>query len=101
MPTFKINGVTMQINKSIILFLLVLALASCGSKTTTIDPSLDRSDKSDECAMEKEICDDALDFQQEYNRMPAEQQEELKSVLSSYVEQCADAQKACEKSLKD
>lgn len=91
----------MKINNKILYILVVIALSSCGSKTTTIDPSLDRSDKSDECAMEKEICDDALDFQKEYNRMPAEQQEELKSVLSSYVEQCADAQKACEKSLKD
>lgn len=91
----------MKINNKILYILVVIALSSCGSKTTTIDPSLDRSDKSNECAMEKEICDDALDFQKEYNRMPAEQQEELKSVLSSYVEQCADAQKACEKSLKD
>lgn len=91
----------MKINNKILYILVVIALSSCGSKTTTIDPSLDRSDKSDECAMEKEICDDALDFQKEYNRMPAEQQEELKSVLSSYVEQCADAQKACKKSLKD
>lgn len=90
----------MKIITLIFLFITITILASCGGRITTIDPSIDRSDKSNECAMEKEICDDALDFQQEYNRMPAEQQQELNAVLSSYVKQCAEAQKACDKSLK-
>lgn len=77
-----------------------LVFISCGGKTTTIDFSNDRSSESDECGMEKEICSDALDFQKEYNRMTADQQKELTSVLSSYIEQCAQAKKACDKSLK-
>lgn len=82
------------------LIISISTLISCGGKTTTIDFSIDRSTESDECGMEKEICLDALDFQKEYNRMTADQQKELTSVLSSYIEQCAQAKKACDKSLK-
>lgn len=85
---------------SYMLITFSLLSVSCGAKTTTIDPSVDRSDKSDECAMEKEVCDDALDFQNEYNRMPPEQREELVSVLNSYIESCEQAKKVCDKSLK-
>lgn len=89
----------MKLITSIIQFTSLLLVISCGGKTT-IDPSNDRSSLSGECAMEKEVCDDALDFQREYNRMPAEQRKEMNSVLNSYIEHCERAKESCDESLK-
>ena len=81
------------------LIIIIFFLINCGGKTV-INSSENRSSKSPECAMEKEVCDDALDFQKEYDGLPEDQKKEMNAILNSYIHHCEEARKACNKSIK-
>jgi hypothetical protein len=49
----------------------------------------------------KEICDEALDFQSEYDSMPdGDEKKEMLQALNSYILHCEKARKDCSKSVK-
>ena len=87
-------------NFSLSIIAIVIILLSCSPKTTIKSSSNKNSEKTDECIMKDEICEETLDFQKEYNRMPEEEQKDLISVLSTYIKHCEEATKKCEKSSK-
>ena len=87
-------------NFSLSIVIIGIMLLLCSPKTTTKSSSDKTAEKTDECIMKDEICEEALDFQKEYNRMPEEEQKDLISVLSTYIKHCEEATKKCEKSLK-
>ncbi|MBN1984358.1 MAG: hypothetical protein JW795_22730 [Chitinivibrionales bacterium] len=66
------------------------------SKKTALDSTM-----SDECKLMQEVCDEALDFQKEYDRLPQEQQKEMDAVLNTYIEHCEQAKIDCENSKKN
>lgn len=77
--------------------LLVIDCASKKTSTGTIQ-SGNQITSADECTTMEEICAEALDFQKEYERLPEEEQEDMASVLTTYVIHCEDARKRCNKS---
>lgn len=87
------------------LYVCCISTLSCTS-TLTIKPTVKSRGQTqttpltDECAMQEEVCQEALDFQKEYDRMPEEEQKDMASVLNTYIEHCENAKIACEKSKK-
>ena len=77
--------------------LLTIFLA-CNPKTVKLSSNSNSEQLTPECQMQKEVCEEALDFQKEYNRLPEKEQKDMKAVLNSYVEHCEDSKAACEKS---
>ncbi len=88
-------------NKNIFFLLFLLSIAacvtviSCNSKTTNIT-----TEKTDECTLKEEICDEALDFQKEYEKLPKEEKKDMATVLETYIKHCEEATNNCEKSKK-
>lgn len=81
-------------------FIPGIMFLGCISRTTVIENNSTAQPLTEECRMQNEICQEALDFQREYERMPQEEREEMNSVLNTYIEHCEKAKKACEESLK-
>lgn len=79
------------------IFIAGIILMSCNPKTTTHKST---AELTDECLLKDEVCSEALDFQKEYDRMPPEEQKDMISILSTYVEHCEEATKKCEESMK-
>jgi len=79
----------------------IALILSCASKTTTITTTrTPQSGKTNECALQDELCTEAREFQKIYDTLPQEQQKDMVAALNTYVEQCEDAKKKCEKSMK-
>jgi hypothetical protein len=72
----------------------------CAPVTTAVSASPESNPLTDECRLRDEVCAEALDFQREYDRMPEEEQKDMKSVATTYAEHCEEAMLRCKKSLK-
>ena len=77
----------------------VLFILSCSPKNIRVQSS-GKSDatQTPECAMMKEICDQALQFQKQFDAMPDNEKKDVISVLTTYIDHCEQAKQACEKS---
>ncbi|MFW5784557.1 MAG: hypothetical protein ACOCW1_00105 [Chitinispirillaceae bacterium] len=73
-----------------------IAFIGCAPKTTYINLS-DLPDTY-QCNYMKEICKEAEDFQRQYSKMSEEEKKESKTILNTYIDQCANAQDLCTKS---
>ena len=84
--------------KYLLLISITVFLTSCGGIKST--PSTVPNELTDECRYKEQVCQDALEFQQEYTRMPQEQQQEMTAVLNSLIEQCERTREMCKDSQK-
>ncbi|NLP03510.1 MAG: hypothetical protein GX089_13520 [Fibrobacter sp.] len=79
------------------LLLFSLLLISCGG-STFVDTS--KLPDNYQCNYMKDVCKEAREFESRYSRMSKEEQEEFKTVLQTYRNQCNDALEECQKSNK-
>ena len=90
-----------------LIFMLVCALSAQknrgkedAEKPFTLT-AVEQADSTDECILMKEICDAAMDFQNEYREITdKELKKEMVKVLNSYVNDCERARKNCSRSMK-
>jgi hypothetical protein len=103
------KGFIMKICKFAVFCLAFLVICPISAKksdkketsTTAVLTPVASVDTTDECILMKEVCDEALDFQNEYNAMPeGDEKKEMSQVLNSYIIHCEKARKDCSKSLK-
>ncbi len=73
---------------------IVCVLAGCAARTAV--PPAARAPDTDECRQMKEVCDQALQFQAQYETLPEDEKKDMVSVLNTYIEHCEKATVACE-----
>lgn len=73
----------------------LLFLVSCGG-TTYVD--LNKLPDTYQCQHMKDICKEAKEYESNYLRMAKEEQEEFKTLLETYQNQCNDALDLCKES---
>lgn len=82
---------------SIILF----NFSFCNPKTIVVNTKETKKNEiTDECALKEEVCNDAREFQKEYETMPEQEQEDMLAALNTYIEHCENATRQCEESKK-
>jgi hypothetical protein len=91
----------MQMNKKQIFTaaaLCAIAAGACSPKPTKVD--FNNVPDNERCRYMKDACKDAAAFQEQYERMSAEEKKEAKAILNAYIQQCEGAQDLCRKSVE-
>lgn len=73
-------------------------LSSCGGSSTYVD--VNKLPDTYQCSHMKDICKEAREFENNYSQMSKEEQEEFKTLLETYRNQCNSALEECKKSGK-
>jgi hypothetical protein len=88
----------MKFTKFIVLCLILVVCSASAKKNEKLSRA---KDSTNECIFMKEVCDEAADFQKEYDAMPeGDEKKEMVSVLNGYIIHCEKARKDCSKSMK-
>ncbi len=92
----QLSTTSSMIRLSVMASVAISLLVGCGgSKTSSTLPG----EETDECIYKEEVCADAFEFQDEYARMSADEQDQMGVVLNSYIEHCENARDMCEDSM--
>ena len=70
-------------------FALTAACASTAPKPVVVDCA------DDPCGQKTSVCNEAKDFQREFDSMPPEEQKEMRAALNSYIDQCETLRQQC------
>jgi hypothetical protein len=76
--------------------LAILALLQCAPRRGAASPAEER--ETDECRLMKEVCEQAYEFQKQFEAMPEEGRRDYVPVLNTYTQHCEDARESCRRS---
>jgi hypothetical protein len=77
-----------------------MALA-CGGSGKTVHLNFNTVPDNERCNYMKDVCREAERFEAQFDRMSKEEKQDARTVLNSYIQQCADAQEMCKATIDE